>query len=236
MSKNPEKRISIKKRSVSSAAGRKTSVLSSTSKEILGMSPYPTPEEREQVEILREQIKPVLEAYDGEIHPEMHSDMKLIRYIRGHRGNALQAFKNHLAYRKQRKVDQVRAALIDFEKENGQLPWPYFLPKFSKIVDGLWKGVIPSTHHGYSEKDGSIITFTMLVNYDFNGLLKNKLDQLWIELALHCDVYFDILQHRLSEEQGRPVSRHDIVDVKGTKMGHLNLSVIGYVYVYVYVV
>eukprot|EP00121_Abeoforma_whisleri_P004572 Awhi_evm1s4132 len=48
----------------------------------------PTKEETEKVEQLRKDIQPLIDAYDGQIHPEMFHDFKLLRYVRGHGKNA----------------------------------------------------------------------------------------------------------------------------------------------------
>ena len=155
--------------------------------------------------------------------PECRSRLKLLRFVRGHGGAALRAYLDYVDYREARDVDRVRAALLAAATSSGDLPWPYELPVFRPLLDGPWSGVPPSVHAGQDEH-GNPITLTVFASYNLANVLRAGLGELWLQLTLHCDVYFDLLLHELGERAGRPVARHDIVDTLGVSLGDLTFG------------
>lgn len=180
------------------------------------------------VEKLKKDIQPAIDAYGGEdkLFPEMISEYKLLRYVRGHGNNAKNAFSSHLKYRTDRGVDQARAELMDIEEQTGQLPWPYNLSKFNDIIVNVFDNVLPAHLHKYTPKDLSPMTLTYLANYDFEKIARKGYSELWLELMMYCDVYFDIILNRRSEIVGAPVGRHDLVDVTGVRLKQFGMKTI----------
>jgi hypothetical protein len=147
--------------------------------------------------------------------PETTSKYKMLRFVRGHgKKNAEDAFVLMMEYREKRNVSVVRRRLLDLEKKNGGvMPWPYSMDRF-KNLRKLWDGKMPAIRLP-DNVNGNPATMTVLSSYKFSDIVRLGLDTMWLDLALHCDVYFDIVTHRLSLKYDRPVSRIDICDLYG---------------------
>eukprot|EP00658_Telonema_sp_P-2_P010893 TRINITY_DN14142_c0_g1_i5.p1 TRINITY_DN14142_c0_g1~~TRINITY_DN14142_c0_g1_i5.p1 ORF type:complete len:291 (-),score=64.83 TRINITY_DN14142_c0_g1_i5:205-1077(-) len=51
------------------------------------------------------------------------------------------------------------------------------------------------------------------------------LEEMWLEMCLHCDVFYDLLLHALSVRHGRMIARYDIVDCSGMGITNVGLGV-----------
>jgi hypothetical protein len=176
--------------------------------------PPPTAEETALVEALRSQVEPLFA--ERSLPEEMGGHWKLLKYIRGHGSVAAgrAAFEATAVFYNERNMHAVRKELLDFEVESGTLPWPYYLPRFAPLLEGVWKGNPPAVHDGF-DAHGNPVTFTKMSLYNFKGVISAGLGDLWLDLVAYCNVYFDVLMHRLYDKHGRPVARHDIVDLTG---------------------
>jgi hypothetical protein len=183
--------------------------------------PPPTPGEGATVEELKSALQPLIAG--KELPEEMTSYWKLLKYLRGHGSveAATAAFAATLEYRTARGVEAVRKELLEVEAATGSLPWPYELARFAPMME-VWKGVPPAVHHGV-DAHGNLVTFTKMSLYNFGALIDAGLSDMWLELGVYCDVYFDLHIHRLCEVHGRPVARHDLVCLHG-----LGLTSIGF--------
>eukprot|EP00656_Telonema_subtile_P048165 TRINITY_DN5667_c0_g1_i3.p1 TRINITY_DN5667_c0_g1~~TRINITY_DN5667_c0_g1_i3.p1 ORF type:complete len:487 (+),score=115.79 TRINITY_DN5667_c0_g1_i3:64-1524(+) len=197
-----------------------------------------SPQERLQIGAMRSELAEDLAAAPQ--HPELLSDWKMLRFLRGHHTvpEACSAFRNMLAYRKERNVDQAREELLaGVLLPNNRLDvarftdvkWPYTLPKFERLRKHAWDGLMPCVNHG-TDALGNPLTFTYFRYYNLNGVVNANLQDLWLRLSLYCDVYSDLLLHELSVQTGRMIARHDIVDADGvgpTTMGTSAIRLIG---------
>jgi hypothetical protein len=113
--------------------------------------------------------------------------------------------------------------LLDLERKNfGVMPWPYSIDRFQKLRK-LWNGKMPCVRLKDNAR-GDPVTITALATYRFSDIVKLSYQSMWLDLALHCDVYFDIITHRMSLKQGRPVARVDICDLFGLSNGDIGLK------------
>jgi hypothetical protein len=92
-------------------------------------------------------------------------------------------------------------------------------------LETVWKNIPPAFHHQCSS-EYHCVTFTILANYFFSEITSKNLEELWLELVLYCDVYFDLVLHRISVKHNTPCSRLDIVDVTGLKIKHFGFKTI----------
>ena len=75
-----------------------------------------------------------------------------------------------------------------------------------------------------NNKNGDPVTITALATYKFSDIVRLSYQSMWLDLAFHCDVYFDIITHRMSLKQGRPVVRVDICDLYGLSNSDIGLK------------
>ena len=87
----------------------------------------------------------------------------------------------------------------------------------------LWNGKMPCVRLN-NNKNGDPVTITALATYRFSDIVKLSYQSLWLDLAFHCDVYFDIITHRMSLKQDRPVARVDICDLYGLSNSDIGLK------------
>jgi hypothetical protein len=83
--------------------------------------------------------------------------------------------------------------------------------------------------HG-SDLMGNTVTITAFSHYNYNGIIASGLSELWLQLALYCDVYFDLMLHARTEATGRMVCRHDVVDISDVGLSSVSkpmLSLLG---------
>lgn len=187
-----------------------------------------TSEEVEKIDRLRDVFRRMVKQKELKAHRELVSDVKILKFIRGH-GNddavVQAAFGRTLDYRVKFRVEEVRDRLLKLEKTSGKSmpPWPYTMKRFEPLHK-VWDGKMPCIYLR-NDANGNPITITALAAYRFADIVKEDLQDVWLDLALHCDVFFDIITQRLSDSLGgRPVGRHDVCDLAGIKMSDIGLK------------
>ena len=74
-----------------------------------------------------------------------------------------------------------------------------------------------------------VARLTFFRHYEVGAIAAAGLGDLWLDMALHCDVYFDLLVHELTLQYGRMIARHDVIDATDcgiTTMGPSGIALI----------
>lgn len=158
--------------------------------------------------------------------PCMRSHWKLLRFLRGYKHDvnlAAEAFDRMATFREESDILSIRNELLEIEEKTGALPFPYDLPAFAPLVNLIGKGLLH--RHGF-DKQGNLLT-TVLVGEWRVKLVAAKgkdMEELLIRGQMYLDEYFDIVLHRLTEERGLLVRRHDLLSVSNPSIGVLQFT------------
>lgn len=182
----------------------------------------PSDSEKKQINDMRTNL--VKELASGPQHPELISDWKLLRFLRGH-GNveaACTAYRQMLAYRKEYDVDAFRSTLLATGGVDS-MPWPPLMDEFLPLREVIWHNVPPVYHHG-QDYLGNPISMVSMSHYDMDKIATENLADLWFRMVIYVNEYFDLLLHAKSEDTGKMICRHNLVDVTMLGLGDFSSS------------
>jgi hypothetical protein len=182
-----------------------------------------TAKEQEAIAKLRSEVQAELETQ----LPENASDHKMLRFVRGYRASssaeglaeAVDAYKKMVAYRAEHELDTIRAAVVA-AGEGDALVWPFQMEEFQPLVDIIGKGLM---HELGCDKDGRVLTICMICFFDLKKVIKQKLQPLISRAQMFLDEYWNLKLEYLSEQRGKLVARHDMINVLHLPLTHFDL-------------
>ncbi|TMW65864.1 hypothetical protein Poli38472_003629 [Pythium oligandrum] len=163
-------------------------------------------EEKENLRALRQSLEEELKDCKFQ---ELAGDVRLLRFLRGHKQNVSTAatkYREMLGLRKQYLLDDIRRAIVD-----RSLP-PDEFPGFQKIVPHL------PFLHAYDLTDvehDHVFYFEMTGYADFRGLLEQVSDDEWMQFCLYEMEYRAIRLDQLSRKAERMVQTIFVRDLSG---------------------
>lgn len=188
----------------------------------------PNERERGKVASMHELLKDDLANCGFKPPPEMVSDWKLLRFLRGYgisRKKACAAYRDMLKHWAEYDYAGIRKVTLEAcGGDVSKLVWPYRLAEFKDLMADIWDGIPAAIHHGYDTR-GVPTTFTLLSRYNFPTLIEKGYEDKFIRLVQHCDVYFDLILHEKCVATNSLVARRDLTDMTGASlsMGTLRL-------------
>ena len=179
----------------------------------------PTEAEARKLSKLRRALSDLLTTLPLSGQPENISDYKLLRFLRGYAGNtseAEQAYREMACFRNERGLDALRDKLVD----NGGSS-PHLWAEFAPIIKLIAKGV----RHQYGVDDyGNILTMTDIGALDLRAIVKNGLEDLYVQFALLAEEHANLTLHEMSTKAGKLVARHDVINVVNFEFFQWNKS------------
>lgn len=130
--------------------------------------------------------------------PELVGDIRLLRFLRGHgsAAAAADAFKAHLAWRKEFGVDAIRQAVVD---ESMELNWAHY-PRGSEIYQ-----FYPMDINGGVSRDGHIVQIDNMGMIQPDGILGDG--GIGINAFNHAFIHMLEVRNKLQDDRSRAEGR-----------------------------
>jgi hypothetical protein len=179
--------------------------------------------ELEAIEKLRQELAVEISSQ----YPENTSDHKMLRFVRGYHASssvqgmsdAIEAYRKMVAYRAEHDLDSIRQSIVAVG-EGGNLVWPFQMEEFQPLVNLIGKGLMHEL--GY-DKHGRVLTVCMIPCFDLKKIIKQNHEELIARAQMHLDEYWNLKLEYLSEQRGRLVARHDMINVAHLPLTHFDL-------------
>ena len=168
---------------------------------------------------MREELGELLTSAPLSEQEENICDSKFVRFLRGYDNDtakAASAYRNYVQYRKDNNIDQLRKRIIE---KNHDYPNTY--EEYQPIRERMEKGM-----RACYGKDifGNLVTVTEIGEMDIKAIVKDKLEDLYVEYNHTLEEWYHLELHRLSKEANRLIGRQDVINVLSVGMFQFDIA------------
>ncbi|EGZ25626.1 hypothetical protein PHYSODRAFT_485106 [Phytophthora sojae] len=173
-------------------------------------------EEKDQLHALRLSLEEELKAERHAKYVELVGDVRLLRFLRGHKMNvsvAATKYREMLAMRQKLNLDNIRDDIVN----NNMGPDEF--PHFQKIIPHL---PFLDTYDVFSAADGHVFYFEMTGYADFHKLLTEVTEEEWQTFFLYSMEYRALKLDQLSRQNEKLVQTILVRDLSGFSIARFN--------------
>ncbi|KAG6578159.1 Phosphatidylinositol transfer protein SEC14 [Phytophthora cinnamomi] len=178
-------------------------------------------EEKNQLHALRLSLEEELKVERHAKYAELVGDVRLLRFLRGHKMNvsvAATKYREMLAMRQKLNLDDIRDDIVSNNME------PDEFPHFQKIIPHL---PFLDTYDIFSAADGHVFYFEMTGYADFHKLLTEVTEDEWQTFFLYSMEYRALKLDQLSRQNERLVQTIQVRDLSGFSIARFNPKLLG---------
>ncbi|KAG2815620.1 hypothetical protein PC116_g21771 [Phytophthora cactorum] len=173
-------------------------------------------EEKNQLHALRLSLEEELKAERHVKYVELVGDVRLLRFLRGHKMNvsvAATKYREMLALRQKLKLDDIRDDIVNNKKV------PDEFPHFQKIIPHL---PFLDSYDIFSAPDGHVFYFEMTGYADFKKLVTDVTEEEWQTFFLYSMEYRALKLDQLSRQHETLVQTILVRDLTGFSIARFN--------------
>ncbi|KAE8976837.1 hypothetical protein PF011_g23888 [Phytophthora fragariae] len=173
-------------------------------------------EEKDQLHALRLSLEEELKTERHAKYVELVGDVRLLRFLRGHKMNvsvAATKYREMLAMRQKLNLDDIRDDIVSNNME------PDEFPHFQKIIPHL---PFLDTYDIFSAADGHVFYFEMTGYADFHKLLTEVTEEEWQTFFLYSMEYRALKLDQLSRKNELLVQTIQVRDLSGFSIARFN--------------
>ncbi|KAF1794393.1 CRAL/TRIO, N-terminal domain [Phytophthora cactorum] len=175
-------------------------------------------EEKNQLHALRLSLEEELKAERHVKYVELVGDVRLLRFLRGHKMNvsvAATKYREMLVLRQKLKLDDIRDDIVNNKKV------PDEFPHFQKIIPHL---PFLDSYDIFSAPDGHVFYFEMTGYADFQKLVTDVTEEEWQTFFLYSMEYRALKLDQLSRQHETLVQTILVRDLTGFSIARFNPS------------
>lgn len=175
--------------------------------------------EMKAVAVMREDLGDILTTEPLSGQEENVCDSKMVRFLRGYEDDptkAAAAYRKYVEYRKDNDIDRLRQKIVNHDYQ-----YPNEWEEYQPIRDRMEKGM--RACYG-KDHYGNIVTVTEIGEMDVKSIIKDKLEELYIEYNHALEEWYHLELHKLSEEGKRLVGRQDVINVMSVGMFQFDIA------------
>ncbi|KAI9998744.1 hypothetical protein PInf_003334 [Phytophthora infestans] len=173
-------------------------------------------EEKNQLHALRLSLEEELKAERHAKYIELVGDVRLLRFLRGHKMNvsvAATKYREMLALRQKLELDDIRDDVVN----NNKIPDEF--PHFQKIIPHL---PFLDSYDVFSTPDGHVFYFEMTGYADFQKLVTDVTEEEWQTFFLYSMEYRALKLDQLSRQHEKLVQTILVRDLTGFSVARFN--------------